>query len=70
MCVCVFVRVRGFQDNGEENDGAEGREEKTRRELETSKASDLTVHELLQSLRDESQRAGRLQEELQASEAR
>ena len=68
MCVCV--RVRGFQDNGEENDGAEGREEKTRRELETSKASDLTVHELLQSLRDESQRAGRLQEELQASEAR
>ncbi|XP_056433922.1 optineurin isoform X2 [Gadus chalcogrammus] len=60
----------GGKEGEEENNGAEGGEEKKRRELEASKGSNLTVHELLQSLRDESQRAGKLQEELQASESR
>ncbi|XP_030197681.1 optineurin isoform X1 [Gadus morhua] len=65
-----FIEIITFMDGEEENNGAESGEEKKRRELEASKGPNLTVHELLQSLRDESQRAGKLQEELQASESR
>ncbi|CAL8318391.1 unnamed protein product [Lota lota] len=65
-----FIEIIRVTESGEENMGAAGGEEKTSGKLDASMAADLTVHQLLQSLRDETQRAERLQIELQASEAR
>ncbi|CAL8242532.1 unnamed protein product [Merluccius merluccius] len=62
-----FIEIIRVGDSGV---GDAGEEEKLSGKLEAGMAADLTVSQLLQSLRDETQRAQRIQIELQASEAR
>ncbi|KAJ3612012.1 hypothetical protein NHX12_020291 [Muraenolepis orangiensis] len=65
-----FIEIIRVTDEGEVNMGDAAGEEKLSGKLEASMVSDLTVSQLLQSLRDETKRVERLQLELESSEAR